>query len=103
MDIRPGGRARNYLLYAIGEMALDVIGILLALQINNWNEWRRGEEIKKRMLIDLIFEPETVQSRLTGRVVTLIPLSIMDVRLFILRNSKYGYKTIELSMTIKLE
>ncbi len=28
----------NYLLYAIGEILLVVIGILLALQINNWNE-----------------------------------------------------------------
>lgn len=28
----------NYLLYAIGEIILVVIGILIALQINNWNE-----------------------------------------------------------------
>ncbi len=32
--------ARKYLLYAVGEIALVVIGILLALQINNWNENR---------------------------------------------------------------
>ena len=32
------GIARKYLLYAIGEIALVVIGILIALQINNWNE-----------------------------------------------------------------
>lgn len=32
------GSARKYLLYAIGEIALVVIGILIALQINNWNE-----------------------------------------------------------------
>ena len=29
---------RKYFLYAIGEIALVVIGILIALQINNWNE-----------------------------------------------------------------
>jgi hypothetical protein len=28
----------RYILYAIGEIALVVIGILIALQINNWNE-----------------------------------------------------------------
>ena len=28
----------KYLLYAIGEIVLVVIGILIALQINNWNE-----------------------------------------------------------------
>ena len=30
--------ASRYLIYAIGEIALVVIGILIALQINNWNE-----------------------------------------------------------------
>lgn len=29
---------RKYLIYAIGEIALVVIGILIALQIDNWNE-----------------------------------------------------------------
>lgn len=32
---------RKYLLYAIGEIALVMIGILLALQVNNWNEERK--------------------------------------------------------------
>ena len=31
----------KYLLYAIGEIFLVVIGILIALQINNWNELRK--------------------------------------------------------------
>ena len=35
------GSAGRYLLYAIGEIALVVIGILIALQINNWNEERK--------------------------------------------------------------
>ncbi len=34
----------KYILYAIGEILLVVIGILIALQINNWNE---GEKEKK--------------------------------------------------------
>ncbi len=32
---------RKYLIYAIGEIVLVVIGILIALQINNWNEHRK--------------------------------------------------------------
>jgi hypothetical protein len=32
---------RKYLLYAIGEIALVMIGILMALQVNNWNEKRK--------------------------------------------------------------
>ena len=31
----------KYLIYAIGEIILVVIGILIALQINNWNESRK--------------------------------------------------------------
>lgn len=34
----------KYLLYAIGEIVLVVIGILIALQINNWNESRKLQE-----------------------------------------------------------
>jgi hypothetical protein len=33
----------QYMLYAIGEIVLVVIGILFALQINNWNENRKKE------------------------------------------------------------
>ena len=31
------GKLKNYLLYSLGEIILVVIGILIALQINNWN------------------------------------------------------------------
>ena len=46
----PAGR---YLKYAIGEIALVVIGILLALQINNWNERRKGLRAEHSILINL--------------------------------------------------
>ncbi len=35
------GKTGKYLKYAIGEIVLVVIGILIALQINNWNENRK--------------------------------------------------------------
>ncbi|MCW5515468.1 DUF6090 family protein [Muriicola sp. Z0-33] len=35
----------KYLLYAFGEIALVVIGILIALSINNWNESRQKKEV----------------------------------------------------------
>jgi hypothetical protein len=38
----------KYLIYAIGEIILVVIGILIALQINNWNEVRKfKDEVNK--------------------------------------------------------
>ena len=39
-DILSDGKNRRYLHYAIGELVLVVAGILIALQINNWNEER---------------------------------------------------------------
>ena len=40
----------KYLIYAIGEIALVVIGILIALQINNWKEQRR-ENINEQAIL----------------------------------------------------
>jgi hypothetical protein len=39
--------------YAIGEIVLVVFGILIALQIDNWNEWRQEREIEQTVLIQL--------------------------------------------------
>jgi hypothetical protein len=43
----------KYFKYAIGEIVLVVIGILIALGINNWNENRKTEEKTKQFLISL--------------------------------------------------
>ncbi|WP_340156385.1 DUF6090 family protein [uncultured Winogradskyella sp.] len=40
----------KYFKYAIGEIVLVVIGILIALQINNWNEQRK-ENIKEQAIL----------------------------------------------------
>jgi len=37
------GKIGKYLKYAVGEIVLVVIGILIALQINNWNEHRKQD------------------------------------------------------------
>ncbi len=47
------GSGRKYLLYAIGEIALVVIGILIALQINNWNEARKQDRLELSLLEEL--------------------------------------------------
>jgi hypothetical protein len=50
-------KTSKYLAYALGEIVLVVIGILLALQINNWNEKRKsvtqGEEYIRLVYNDL--------------------------------------------------
>jgi len=49
-----GKSTRKYLFYAIGEIALVVIGILIALQINNWNEIKKEESQIKLYLSGLV-------------------------------------------------
>jgi len=48
-----GKRFRNYILYALGEIVLVVIGILIALQINNWNNQRKLEDKEVAYLKDI--------------------------------------------------
>lgn len=56
-------KVAKYLRYAIGEILLVVIGILIALQINNWNETRKQhikdldflKSLKNEILTDTIF------------------------------------------------
>ncbi len=43
-------KASKYFKYAIGEIALVMIGILLALQVNNWNETRKVKTFEKEIL-----------------------------------------------------
>tara|TARA_R100000935_G_scaffold21876_2_gene40375 strand:+ start:22651 stop:23337 length:687 start_codon:yes stop_codon:yes gene_type:complete len=46
-------RFSKYLLYAIGEIVLVVIGILIALQINNWNESRKQATTETEFITSL--------------------------------------------------
>ena len=43
----------KYLKYAVGEVILVVIGILIALQVNNWNEYRKEKVVEKKILLSL--------------------------------------------------
>ena len=48
------GKVKNYLLYAIGEIILVVIGILIALQINNWNEEYKDSQLEQSYYCKLL-------------------------------------------------
>lgn len=43
----------TYLLYGIGEIALVVIGILIALQIDNNNDWKKDRTLEKETLEEI--------------------------------------------------
>ena len=52
-------RVSKYLLYAFGEIILVVIGILIALQINDWNEDRKNNNTEQKLLNALQMEFES--------------------------------------------
>jgi len=51
-------RFSKYLFYAIGEILLVVIGILIALQVNNWNEERKVQIEIQKLAMSLIQDLE---------------------------------------------
>lgn len=65
-------RFNKYLLYATGEIILVVIGILIALQINNWNEDANDEEqqlLKENFYENTNFEEVNGEIRFKKNVV----------------------------------
>jgi hypothetical protein len=56
------------LVYAIGEIALVVIGILIALQINNWNEWRKDRIKEQKVLEEIVVTLELNVRILNGYI-----------------------------------
>ena len=57
-------RMSKYLLYAFGEILLVVIGILIALQVNTWNEHRKENALEQdyycRLLEDIRLDDQQV-------------------------------------------
>ncbi|WP_334114087.1 DUF6090 family protein [Paucihalobacter sp.] len=49
------GKTTRYFKYAIGEIVLVVIGILIALQINNWNEANKAAKEELKILKEMQF------------------------------------------------
>ena len=58
------GKTGKYFKYAIGEIVLVVIGILIALYINNWNEERKQNIVEKEFIngikVDLIQDKDYI-------------------------------------------
>jgi len=67
-DLMEKNKTGKYLKYAIGEIVLVVIGILIALQVNNWNESRKleneSQEILKALNIEFKNNREVLKDRI---------------------------------------
>jgi hypothetical protein len=52
-DLMEKNKTGKYFKYAIGEIVLVVIGIIIALQINNWNENRTKLKEEQNIIFNL--------------------------------------------------
>ena len=62
------GKTGKYLKYAFGEIVLVVIGILIALQVNDWNNQRierqLEDDILKEIVSNLDFDLENIETKI---------------------------------------
>ncbi|WP_162254192.1 DUF6090 family protein [Sediminicola sp. YIK13] len=58
----------KYLKYAIGEIVLVVIGILIALQINNWNEQRKASISERALYRRILKDLEADEKRIINHI-----------------------------------
>jgi len=58
------GSVAKYLLYAVGEILLVVIGILIALQVNNWNEERLRQADEREVLLNVKTDFQSAKAEL---------------------------------------
>lgn len=56
LNLLAKGKIVNYLTYALGEIILVVIGILIALQINNWNQEQKDRKLTDVFISNFIRE-----------------------------------------------
>ncbi len=80
------GQTAKYLRYAIGEILLVVIGILIALQVNNWNEERK-ERIQEKLLIQSIISDLKMDTLMLSQTLRILKEDTTRVFAFIKRMS----------------
>ena len=71
------GKTSRYLTYAVGEIILVVIGILIALQINNWNGERKNLKLEgqyKERLIEQFQKDSIYLSKIMKGQMMIAPL-----------------------------
>jgi len=70
-DLMEKNKTGKYFKYAIGEIVLVVIGILIALQINNWNENRKTDIITQSYYAQILFDLDKETKNIEERVLFL--------------------------------
>ncbi len=62
------GKTSKYLKYAIGEIVLVVIGILIALKINTWNQDQQNKKQEQQLLQQLLIEYNSNLEQINSKI-----------------------------------
>lgn len=68
IKIMEQNKVRTYFLYAIGEIVLVVIGILIALQINTWNQENQNKNQEQLLLKQLLVEYQSNFKQINNKI-----------------------------------
>ena len=74
-------KTSKYLKYAVGEIVLVVIGILIALQINNWNSIQKDKQMEKQYLENFLAEMRLDSVFMNGFATNTLPKKIAALQL----------------------
>lgn len=106
-DLMETGKTTKYFKYATGEIVLVVIGILIALQINNWNEDKKSvrlaetyiEDIRRDLINDTIMFNAAIK-RATQTIAKNKAILNIDPAFSVSRDSLYAILNVFHSMRI---
>jgi hypothetical protein len=84
------GKTSKYFKYAIGEIFLVVIGILIALQINNWNENRKYRDQENQYINRLLIENKKNITTFTNEIKRLEKNNLTIINFSDALNTKTG-------------
>jgi len=90
----------KYLLYAIGEILLVVIGILIALQVNNWNEERKTDNQLKTYFVQIRDELNSDLERVNEQIENLESIVGLNERSLNLLKSDHPDSLRQLQFTL---
>ncbi|MFC3877192.1 DUF6090 family protein [Winogradskyella maritima] len=79
---KPALPAGRYFKYAIGEIILVVLGILIALQINNWNEERKLSIERHQLITALLEDFEYTKTSIKNDRLPVINKALEDIEIF---------------------
>lgn len=97
-------RFSKYILYAIGEIILVVIGILIALQINDWNDQNKKAELEIKILkeidTNLSFDLEEIREDIA--IMDSINMASQEIITYLKNNSEpskaFNYNVIKMKV-----